>query len=94
MERRRVEGGGGCEGRGVEGMEGERKVGERFIRGKIERGQCKLLSAVQNLRMQSWLVVEKFSFNCLLISISGNGTWTELEEGWRDGKKTSFWFFL
>ena len=30
--------------------------------GQIERGQCKLLSAVRNLRMRSWSVVEKFSF--------------------------------
>ena len=44
--------------------------------------------------MRSWSVVEKFSLNCLLISISGNGTWTELEGGWRDGKKTSFYFFI
>ena len=44
--------------------------------------------------MQSWSVVEKFSLNCLLISISGNGTWTELEGGWQDGKKTSFYFFI
>ena len=44
--------------------------------------------------MRSWSVVEKFSLNCLLISISGNGTWTELEEGWWDGKKTSFYLFL
>ena len=62
--------------------------------GQIERGQCKLLSAVRNLRMRSWSVVEKFSLNCLLISISGNGTWTELEEGRQDGKKTSFYFFI
>ena len=38
---------------------------------------CLLLSAVRNLRMRSWSVVEKFSLNCLLISISGNGTWIE-----------------
>ena len=37
--------------------------------GRIGRGQCKLLSAVQNLRMWSWSVVENFSLNCLLISI-------------------------
>ena len=48
---------------------------------------CLLLSAVRNLRMRSWSVVEKFSLNCLLICISGNGTWIELEGGWRDGKK-------
>ena len=29
--------------------------------------------------MRSWSVVEKFSLNCLLISISGNSTWIELE---------------
>ena len=44
--------------------------------------------------MRSWSVVEKFSLNCLLIYISGNSTWTELEEGWRDGKKTSFYFLI
>ena len=44
--------------------------------------------------MRSWSVVEKFSLNCLLISISMNGTWTELEgERW-DGKKTSFYLFI
>ena len=43
--------------------------------------------------MRSWSVVEKFSLNCLLISISGNGTWTELGGRW-DGKKTSFYFFI
>ena len=48
---------------------------------QIERGLCLLLSAVWNLRMRSWSVVEKFSLNCLLISISGNGTWIELEGG-------------
>ena len=41
--------------------------------------------------MRSWSVVEKFSLNCLLISISGNSTWIELEGGWQDGK-TSFFF--
>ena len=45
------------------------------------------MSAVQNLRMRSWSVVEKFSLICLLISISGNGTWIELEGGRQDGKK-------
>ena len=53
-----------------------------------------LLSAVWNLRMQSWSVVEKFSLDCLLISISGNGTWIELEGGWRDGKKNEVFIFL
>ena len=63
--------------------------------GQIGRGQCKLLSAVRNLRMWSWSVVEKFSLNCLLISISGKSTWTELDKGRRDGNKTSFFnFFL
>ena len=44
--------------------------------------------------MRSWSVVEKFSLNCLLISISGNGTWIELEGGWRDGKKNEVFIFL
>ena len=45
--------------------------------------------------MRSWSVVEKFSPNCLLISISGNGTWIKLEGAWRDGKKIgSFYFFI
>ena len=44
--------------------------------------------------MRSWLVVEKFSLNCLLISISGNGTWIELEGGRRDGKKIEVFIFL
>ena len=39
--------------------------------GQIEGGQCKLLSAVWNVRMWSWSG-ENFSLNCLLISISGN----------------------
>ena len=60
---------------------------------RVDRGQCKLLSAVRNLRMRSWSVVEKFSLNCLLISISGKSTWTEREEGGWDGK-TSFYFFI
>ena len=57
------------EERGTEGPEGERKAGEVVDAGRIGRGQCKLLSAVQNLRMWSWSVVENFSLNCLLISI-------------------------
>ena len=44
--------------------------------------------------MRSWSVVEKFSLNCLLISISGNGTWIELEGGRRDGKKIEVFIFL
>ena len=44
--------------------------------------------------MRSWSVVEKFSLNCLLISISGNGTWTELEGGQWDGKKNEVFIFL
>ena len=44
--------------------------------------------------MQSWLVVEKFSLNCLLISFSGNGTWIELEGGRWDGKKIEVFIFL
>ena len=43
--------------------------------------------------MWSWSVVEKFSLNCLLISISGKNTWTEGEEGGRD-EKTSFYFLI
>ena len=43
--------------------------------------------------MRSWSVVEKFSLNCLLISISGKSTWTEREEGGRDGK-TCFYFLI
>ena len=62
--------------------------------GQIERGQCKLLSAVWNLRMRSWSVVEQFSLNCLLISISGNCTWTELEAGRRMGRKLVFIFLF
>ena len=44
--------------------------------------------------MQSWSVVEKFSLNCLLISISGNGTWIELEGGQQDGKKIEVFIFI
>ena len=44
--------------------------------------------------MQSWSVVEQFSLNCPLISISGNGTWIELEGGRRDGKKIEVLIFL
>ena len=44
--------------------------------------------------MQSWSVVEKFSLNCHLISISGNGTWIELEGGWWDEKKIEVFNFL
>ena len=52
-----------------------------------------MLNPSTNFRMHSWSVVEKFPLNCLLISISGNSTWTDLEEGWRDGK-TSFYFSI
>ena len=44
--------------------------------------------------MRSWSVVEKFSLNCLLISISGSSTWIELEGGWRDGKKIEVFIFF
>ena len=44
--------------------------------------------------MRSWSVVEKFSLNCLLISISGKGTWIELEGGQQDGKKNEVFIFL
>ena len=44
--------------------------------------------------MRSWSVVEKFSLNCLLISISGNVTWIELEGGRWDGKKIEVFIFL
>ena len=44
--------------------------------------------------MRSWSVVEKFSLNCLLISISGNGTWIELEGGQWDGKKIKVFYFF
>ena len=37
----------------MEGPEGERKAGEAVDAGGIGRGQCKLLSAVRNLRMRS-----------------------------------------
>ena len=43
--------------------------------------------------MRSWSVVEKFSLNCLLISISGNGTWIELEGGQCYGKKIEVFIF-
>ena len=52
-----------------------------------------MLNQSTNFRMHSWSVDEKISLNCLLIYISGNGTWTELEEGRQDGK-TSFYFFI
>ena len=44
--------------------------------------------------MWSWSVVENFSLNCLLISISGNSTWIELEGGRQDGKKNEVFIFL
>ena len=44
--------------------------------------------------MRSWSVVENFFLNCLLISISGNGTWKELERGRQDGKKNEVCFFF
>ena len=59
-----------------------------------DRGLCLLLSAVRNLRMWSWSVVEKCSLNSLLISFSGNGTWIELEGGWRDGKKIEVFIYF
>ena len=60
--------------------------------GQIERGQCKLLSAVWNLRMRSWSV-ENFPL-IVFWTISGKSTWIELDEGWQAGKKTSFYFFI
>ena len=60
--------------------------------GQIERGQCKLLSAVRNLRMQSWSV-ENFSL-IVFWFISGKSTWIEWDKGQQDGKKTSFYFFI
>ena len=44
--------------------------------------------------MRSWSVVEKFSLNCLLISISGNGTWIEIEGGCQDGKKIEVFIYF
>ena len=52
-----------------------------------------MLNQSTNFRMCSWSVVEKTSLNFLLISISGNGTWTELEGGRQDGK-TGFYLFI
>ena len=43
------------------------------------------------------LVSRKFSLNCLLISISGNVTWTRSEEDRQDRKKIEvfiFYFFV
>ena len=50
------------------------------------------MSAVWNLRIG--LVSRKFSLNCLLISISGNITWTRSEEDRQDGKKIEVFIFL
>ena len=44
--------------------------------------------------MRSWSVVEKFPLNCLLISVSGNGTWIELEGGQQDRKKNEVFIFF
>ena len=44
--------------------------------------------------MWSWSVVEKFSLNCLLISILENGTWIELEGGQWDGKENEVFILL
>ena len=56
----------------------------------MEPVHVKSVNNFQNaLLVSSW----KISLNCLLISISGNGTWTELEEVRQDGK-TSFYFFI
>ena len=40
------------------------------------------------------LVSRKFSLNCLLISISGNFTWTRSEEDRQDGKMIEIFIFL
>ena len=40
------------------------------------------------------LVSRKFSLNCLLISISGNVTWTRSKEDRWDGKKIEVFIFL
>ena len=56
----------------------------------MEPVHVKSINNFQNaLLVSSW----KISLNCLLISISRNGTWTELEEGRWDGK-TSFYYFI
>ena len=56
----------------------------------MEPVHVKSVNKSQNvLLVSSW----KISLNCLLISISGNDTWTDLEEGWWNGK-TSFYFLF
>ena len=43
--------------------------------------------------MRSWSV-ENFPLNCLLISISGNVTWTRSEGDRQDGKKIEVFIYL
>ena len=50
--------------------------------GQIERGLCLLLSAVRNLRMRSWSVVEKFSLKL------------SFDFYFMDGKKIEVFIFL
>ena len=40
------------------------------------------------------LVSRKFSLNCLLITVSGNVTWTRSEEDRQDGKKIEVFIFI
>ena len=54
----------------------ERERQARRLMRAVRERQCKLLSAVQNVRMRSWSV-ENFPLHCLLISISGKSTWIE-----------------
>ena len=82
------------EQRRVEKEEEDVREKEEEERREVSVYYCLLLSAVRNLRMWSWSVVEKFSLNCLLISISGNSTWIELEGGRQDGKKNEVFIFL
>ena len=56
-----------------------------------------MLNQSTNFGMHSWLVIEKFALNFLLISISEKVTWTGSDGGRQDGswmkrKMTSFYF--
>ena len=60
----------------------------------VDRERSVLIIVCSSESQNVVLVSRKFSLYCLLISISGNVTWTRSEEDRRDGKKTSFYFFI
>ena len=61
---------------------------------RVDRERSVSIIVCRSESQNAVLVNRKFSLNCLLISISGNVTWTRSEEDRQDGKKTSFYLFI